>query len=441
MPLAVGTRLNQYEVTARLGSGGMGEVYRARDTRLHRDVAIKILPAAFAADAERLARFEREALVLAALNHTNVAHVYGIEESAGVSALVMELVEGATLAELISAGGMSTGDILDVARQIAEGLEAAHDHGIIHRDLKPAIVKGRRDGIVKILDFGLAKATDGDMAEAATSAVGSAPTIISPAVTQFGAILGTAAYMAPEQARGRAVDRRVDIWAFGCLLYEMLSGRRPFDADTVTDVLEAVVSREPDWTRLRAGVPTSVARLVRRCLEKDPRKRLRDIGEARLLLEAPRDVPESASPSTGVTTPSRRGATAVAATAGVPVAVAAGYFAATASRSPSLSPAVTTRFDVQPPDPAAALTLVFRPAVALSANGMTAAFVAAAGGIDRVYVRSRSEAVARVVPGSERGTGPAVSPDGNWVAFFADGTIRKAPIDGEATVIGRARDF
>ena len=440
LSLPTGTRLGPYEILVPLGSGGMGEVYRARDTRLHRDVAIKILPPQFAADAERVARFEREAHVVAALNHQNIAQIYGIEETAGVSGLVMELVEGPMLADLIASAGMPVDDALDVARQIAEGLEAAHDHGIIHRDLKPANVKVRPDGVVKVLDFGLARA----MADAGEGApVDNSPTMTSPVITRVGVILGTAAYMAPEQARGKNVDRRVDIWAFGCLLFEMLTGRRPFTGETVTDVLSAIVTREPDWHALPPQVPPAVARLVRRCLEKDPRRRLRDIGEARLTLEAPQTNLEDASRAAGVTAiPRSRGWAVRLLMAAVAIlAAVAGLLGILAVRPRATPPPATiTRFDVQPPDPGATLSLVFRPAVALSASGGTAAFVAASGGIDRVYLRTRSDSSARVIPGSEHGTGPVLSPDGKWVAFFADGVIRKAAIDGEASTLASARD-
>jgi serine/threonine-protein kinase len=442
--LAAGTRLNQYEVTGQLGAGGMGEVYRARDKRLQRNVAIKILPALFATDTERLARFEREAHVLASLNDPHIAQIYGVEESSGVLALVMELVEGSTLADMLAAADkISIQDALDVARQIAEALEAAHDQGITHRDLKPANVKVRPDGVVKVLDFGLAKAMSGDSVfrnEAA--AFENSPTITSPALTRFGVILGTAAYMAPEQARGKVIDRRVDIWAFGCLVYEMLAGRRPFDGETVTDVLSAIVSTEPDWNALPTGVPPSVVRLLRRCLEKDPRKRLRDIGEARLVLETWPTTDEHGSPPARDTTipRSRTWTKPLLVGAFAMLALASGYFAVTRLRQQPGMPAAITRFDVQPPDGAAALSLVFRPAVALAANGSSAAFVAAAEGMTRIYVRTRADATPHVIPGSERGTGPTLSPDGKWVAFFAGGEIRKARIDGEAATIATARD-
>jgi Tol biopolymer transport system component/predicted Ser/Thr protein kinase len=442
MPLTAGTRLHQYEVAAPLGEGGMGEVYRAHDTRLQRDVAIKILPPLVAGDPERHARFEREAHVLAALNHQHIAQIYGVEDAAGMLALVMELVEGPTLADMIAtAGRLPVDDALDIARQIAEALEAAHDQGIVHRDLKPANVKVRPDGVVKVLDFGLAKAIGGDAVPGAAAALDDSPTITSRAMTRLGVILGTAAYMAPEQARGKIVDRRVDIWAFGCVLYEMLTGRRPFAGDTVTDLLSAVISREPDWSVLPGGVPPSVVLLLHRCLEKDPRKRLRDIGEARLVLEAPRTFEEASRPADTAAPRRARGWAVPALTAAVVLlATALGYLVAARARPVPAAADAVTRFDVHPPDTAAALSLVFRPTVALSANGSTVAFVAASQGIDRIYVRTRSDPAVRVIPGSERGTGPALSADGRWVAFFADGAIRKAAIDGEASTIGNARD-
>jgi serine/threonine protein kinase/Tol biopolymer transport system component len=442
MFLSVGTRLNQYAVTGHLGTGGMGEVYRARDTRLQRDVAIKVLPLDFLTDPERLTRFAREAQVLAALNHTNIAQIYGIEESPALLGLVMELVDGATLADQIATNGaLPLEDALDLARQIAEALEAAHEQRIIHRDLKPANIKVRPDGIVKVLDFGLAKAMDGEAVSTASAAANVA-TVTSPAVTGLGVIIGTAAYMAPEQARGKPIDRRVDVWAFGCVLYEMLTARRAFDGDTLTDVLTAIVSIEPNWKALPAGVPPRVERLLRRCLDKDPRKRLRDIGEARFVLEAPRPIDDDASGSDRIVRPASSGGwtgRALSATV-VLLALASAYLVITRLQQPPGASAPITRFDVPPPDPDAALTLTFRPAVDLAANGNAAAFVAASRGVDRVYVRTRADVVARVIAGSERGSSPAVSPDGKWVAFFADGAIRKAPIDGDAVSIGNARD-
>ena len=289
MSLTPGTALGPYEVVAEIGKGGMGEVYRARDTNLDRDVAIKVLPEAFTSDPDRLARFEREAKVLASLNHPNIGAIYGLEKSGDTRALVLELIEGPTLADRIKQGPIPVDEALPIAKQIAEALEAAHEQGIIHRDLKPANVKVRDDGTVKVLDFGLAKASD----TAPEHDPSESPTMTA-AATAMGVILGTAAYMSPEQARGKPVDKRSDIWAFGCLLFEVFAGRRAFDREIVTDTLAAVIQVEPSWELLPAAVPASVQRLLRRCLKKDPLDRLRDIGDARIeireaLIEEPSD--------------------------------------------------------------------------------------------------------------------------------------------------------
>src|SRR5262245_22163423 len=286
MPLSPGTKLGVYELTGPLGAGGMGEVWRARDTRLQRDVAIKVLPDLVAAEPERLARLTREAQTLASLNHPNIAQIYGFEESGGVRALVMELVEGEDLSAVIARGPMPLAEALPIARQIADALEAAHEQGVIHRDLKPANVKVRRDGEVKVLDFGLAKVLD-PLAGASGGWSGSlahSPTL-SARATQAGVILGTAAYMAPEQARGRAVDRRADIWAFGVVLYEMLTGRRAFEGDDVSITLANVLKDDVDWRPVPSELPAGVRRLLRRCLEKDPRRRLASMADARLEME------------------------------------------------------------------------------------------------------------------------------------------------------------
>ena len=294
MALSIGTRLGPYEIVAPLGAGGMGEVYRARDGKLNRDVALKILPDAFASDPDRLARFTREAQTLASLNHPNIAHIHGLEESdpsagsgqAGVRALVMELVEGEDLAVRIARGPMPLDEALPIARQIAEALEAAHGQGIIHRDLKPANIKVRADGTVKVLDFGLAKAMDPLSSSSAAAALANSPTITNPAaMTAAGIVLGTAAYMSPEQARGKVVDKRTDIWALGCVLYEMLTGSRPFGGDDVTDTIAAVVRADPDWSKLPSDTPTAIRRLLRRCLEKDRMRRLPDAADARLEID------------------------------------------------------------------------------------------------------------------------------------------------------------
>ena len=287
MSLAPGARLGPYEVVASLGAGGMGEVYRARDPRLQRDVAIKVLPAAVATDPDRLARFTREAQLLASLNHPHIAHVYGVEQDATTRALVMELVEGPTLADQIACGAIPLEDALPIARQIAEALDAAHERGIIHRDLKPANIKLTSDGSVKVLDFGLAKALGtGEASGSLAEELLNSPTITSPAMTQAGIILGTAAYMSPEQARGKPVDKRADIWAFGVVLYEMLTGRKLFAGETVSDTIAEVLKREFDWNALPAGTPPGVRRVLEHALQRDPRKRLRDIADAIAGLDA-----------------------------------------------------------------------------------------------------------------------------------------------------------
>ncbi|MGH9369355.1 MAG: protein kinase domain-containing protein [Thermoanaerobaculia bacterium] len=283
MTLAAGTRLGPYEILAPLGAGGMGEVYRARDTRLGREVAIKVLPAAVASDAERMARFEREARLLASLNHARIATLHGLEESGSLRGLVMELVPGETLAERIAAGPIPPREALPIARQIAEALEYAHEKGIVHRDLKPANVKLTAEGEAKLLDFGLARALDPE-GSSADASLSQSPTV-TPSATQAGVVLGTAGYMSPEQARGKPADKRVDIWAFGCVLFEMLTGKRAFSGENVTDILASITRDEPEWKELPAGTSTEIRRLLERCLEKDPRRRLQAIGDARLELE------------------------------------------------------------------------------------------------------------------------------------------------------------
>src|SRR5688572_6346591 len=288
VPLTVGKRLGPYEVAGPIGAGGMGEVYRARDRGLNRDVALKILPEPFALDADRLARFRREAQVLASLNHSNIGAIYGLEDTNGIRALVLELVEGPTLADRIARGRIPLDDALPIARQICEALEAAHEHGIIHRDLKPANIKLRGDGVVKVLDFGLAKVVVGD---------GSGPDLTTPTVgeTREGMILGAAAYMSPEQARGQAVDKRADVWAFGCVLYEMLTGQPVFAGEHVTDVLAGIIEREPDFSRLPSTTPTAIRRLLRRSLEKDRKRRLSDIADARIEIDEALATPAAAA--------------------------------------------------------------------------------------------------------------------------------------------------
>ena len=283
MVLSQGDRVGSYEVVAAIGAGGMGEVYRARDTKLNREVALKILPDAFADDADRLARFKREAQLLASLNHPRIGAIHGIEETNRVHALVLEFIDGPTLADVIAGGPVALDEALAIATQVADALEAAHEQGIVHRDLKPANIKLRPDGAVKVLDFGLAKALEPAVAFGTSATI--SPTITSPAMTQLGVILGTAAYMSPEQAKGRPADKRSDVWGFGCVLYEMLSGKRPFEGDDISDTLAAVLRAEPDWTALPASTPAHIRTLLRRCLQKDPRKRLPHIGVARLEID------------------------------------------------------------------------------------------------------------------------------------------------------------
>ena len=279
MPLTVGDRLAHYNVTALIGEGGMGQVYQATDTKLNRQVALKILPEAFATDPDRLARFQREAQVLASLNHPNIAAIHGLEDSEGTKALVLELVEGPTLADRIAQGAIPVDEALPIAKQIAEALEAAHEQGVIHRDLKPANIKVREDGTVKVLDFGLAKAREQQGTNPSES-----PTVTAAATAQ-GVILGTAAYMSPEQAKGKPADQRSDVWAFGAVLYEMLSGRRAFSGDNVSETLVAVFRDDPDWSALSSDVPSGVKKAVEVCLQKDPTQRVRDIGAIRLAMD------------------------------------------------------------------------------------------------------------------------------------------------------------
>ena len=286
MSLNPGTRIGSYEIAAQIGAGGMGEVYRATDLKLGRDLAIKVLPSAFTNDPERVARFEREARTLASLNHPNIAQIHGLEEADGVKALVMELVEGPTLADRVRQGPIPLDEALPIAKQIAEALEAAHEHGIIHRDLKPANIKLRPDGTVKLLDFGLAKAIEGSGGPGGGIDLMNSPTITSPAMmTGVGVILGTAAYMSPEQAKGRAVDKRSDVWALGAVLYEMLTARRAFEGDDVSDTLANVLKSQPDWSALPPNLPPAIGVVIRRCLEKDRTRRVADAATVAFILD------------------------------------------------------------------------------------------------------------------------------------------------------------
>ncbi|HKW14238.1 MAG TPA: serine/threonine-protein kinase, partial [Candidatus Krumholzibacteria bacterium] len=294
MSLSPGTRLGSYEVLSHLGAGGMGEVYRARDTRLGRDVAIKTLPEEFAQDVERLSRFEREARVLASLTHSNIAAIHGVEEVEARRYLVLEFVDGETLAQRLSRGPLPVDEAIDICRDIAAGVEAAHENGVVHRDLKPGNIIITPSGQVKVLDFGLATAS-GATATGSNPNLSHSPTMTHQA-TRAGVILGTAAYMSPEQARGRVVDRRTDIWSFGCVLFECLTGRALFEGETVSDLIARILEREPDWSALPASTPPRVRELLKKCLRKDPKERLRDIGDARLELQDTHAVVSEESP-------------------------------------------------------------------------------------------------------------------------------------------------
>jgi Tol biopolymer transport system component len=429
MAIPSGTRVGAYEVIAPIGQGGMGEVYRARDHRLQRDVALKVLPAAVAQDADRLARFAREARVLAALNHPNIAVIYDLEDDGDRRALVMELVDGVTLADRIAQGPLSQDDAIHVALQIAEALEAAHEQGIVHRDLKPANVKIRPDGTVKVLDLGVAKVLQpADAPPATTLHAQPAP---SPETTD-GLILGTAAYMSPEQARGRAIDRRADIWAFGCVLYEMLTGRHAFAGDTISDLIAAILNRDPDWSALPPALPSSVHRLLRRCLEKNPKNRLRDIGDARLELGA---TSTSDSPSAAAI---RKPAPAsgllwFAAGAAVAAAIVAIYLRSTGSGEQSAASQPARVAVALPPD----VTIALRPgsAVALAPDGRSLAYTARKGnGPVQIYLRALDRYDSVLMPGTDDASHPFFSPDGRWIGFFADGKLKKVLVSGGAPV-------
>jgi len=416
-----GTRVGPYEIVSALGAGGMGEVYRARDPRLDRDIAIKILPAAFAADAERLARFHREAKTLASLNHPNIGGIHGIEEANGLTAIVMELVEGEDLAQRIARGAIPIGEALPIARQIAEALEAAHERGIVHRDLKPANVRLRPDGTVKVLDFGLAKAMDPPIGNAAS--VSQSPTIPTPAMTEAGIILGTAAYMSPEQARGKPVDKRTDIWAFGCVLYEMLTGRRAFSGDDVSDVIASVLAREPDLAAVPAAAPPSIRRLLRRCLQKDRHERLRDIGDARLEIS---DALARVDTELVVVTPQRadrRGRERliwIAALAALTLSLAASLIFA---RRPNAA-AAEIRVDIATPPTEVPQS------VAISPDGRAIAYVATSDGLSRLWLRSLESGSSRALVGADGAESPFWSPNSQSIGFFADGKLKRVEVAG-----------
>ena len=403
MALTVGSRLGHYSVTALIGEGGMGQVYQATDTKLNRQVALKILPEAFATDPDRLARFQREAQVLASLNHPNIAAIYGIEEQDDTRALVLELVEGPTLADRISKGPIPVNEALPIAKQIAEALEAAHEQGVIHRDLKPANIKVRDDGTVKVLDFGLAKAFQPDAGEVSASM---SPTIsLTAAATQMGMVIGTAAYMAPEQASGKAVDKRADVWAFGVVLYEMLTGTRPFVGDDVSKTLAHVIAIDPDWETLPKALPRVLGHFLRRCLEKDPKQRVHDIADVRLAMHGAFETTVSTSEPTG--TPQlqvwqRPVPAAIAALLVVALSVLVGWIL-----RPNEQREVS-RFAYELPA-RHQLRATFRAVLAVSPDGRQFVYNTTQG----LYLRSMDALEARLLPGTEESLSyPVFSPDG-----------------------------
>jgi eukaryotic-like serine/threonine-protein kinase len=422
--LTAGTRLGPYEITAQIGVGGMGEVWCATDTNLGRQVAIKILPDAFAHDPERLARFEREAKTLASLNHPNIAQIYGLEKTDSIRALVMELVEGPTLADRIAQGPIPIDEALAIAKQIAEALEAAHEQGIIHRDLKPPNVKVRDDGMVKVLDFGLAKIIEGEARS--SSSLSMSPTITTPAMTQAGLILGTAAYMSPEQAKGRLADKRSDVWAFGCVLFEMLAGRRIFQGDDVTDVLVAVLSKEPDWTALPAATPRAIHRVLRRSLERDRRRRLADIADARLEIEEALIAPAIEAVPAAAPRAAVWQRLMLLAGCAVVVASLAGWVAWT--MKPAVSGPVA-RFSITLPAGDRFLPVESaRHVVAASPDGSRIAYVANG----RLYLRMRDQLPAVAIT---EGVSPFFSSDGQWLGFWQEGHLKKVSVHGGAPIV------
>src|SRR5262245_47188622 len=430
--LPPGSRIGAYELREVIGAGGMGIVYRARDLQLQRDVALKVLPEAVVLDPDRIARFEREAKTLASLNHPNIAIIHGLEKSQGTYALVMELVEGEDLSERIAKGPIPLDEALPIARQIAEALEAAHEQGIIHRDLKPANIKVRPDGTVKVLDFGLAKLAESAVATGTNpSPLSLSPTITSPALmTGVGVLLGTAAYMSPEQARGKPADKRSDIWAFGCVLYEMLTGQRAFAGEDVTETLAAVVKSEPQWDTLPIDLSPSVRAFLRRSLQKNAKQRLHDMADMRLALEGAFETTVSGS-TEPVIRPKPVWRRSVPYVATVLAAVLATAIIAW-NLWPTSTPPLTARFVSDLPanqsfrGPA-------RPVMASSADGRRFVY----NTTDGLYVRSFGTLEARLIPGTEpASTSPFFSPDGNWVGYFElPGQLKRIGLDGGAPVV------
>lgn len=443
MSLTPGTRIGPYEVVGSLGAGGMGEVYRARDAKLGRDVALKLLPTAFASDPERLARFDREAQVLASLNHPHIAQIYGFEQSGpstgsgqAMRALVMELVDGPTLADLIAAGPMELPEALRIAKQIALALEAAHERGITHRDLKPSNVKIAADGSVKVLDFGLAKlSSSADSSMRSAIEVTASPTLMSPTLaTGVGVILGTAAYMSPEQARGRVVDKRSDIWAFGCVLYEMLTGRRAFEGEDISDTLAGILRGDPDWSLIPPGVSATIRQYLKRCLARDAAQRVHDIGDMRLALEGAFDAPAETVPATSLRTPRSwtRKLAVAGLIAGAAVVVAA-LGALIGRRMFADPPQQVARLAIVPPGGLIAPTQIDSD-VAISPDGSRVAFVNSEQGRLGLYVRGLDRMDAIRIAGVGVPRSPFFSPDGQSIGFFDGPAIKRVAATGGPVV-------
>ena len=425
MPLAPDTKLGHYEVVEAIGAGGMGEVYRARDTKLGRDVAIKVLPEEFSQDKERLQRFEREAKLLASLNHTNIATLYGLEETRGMLFLVMELVEGETLAELFARGPIAADEALPLFKQVADALEAAHEKGIIHRDLKPANIMVTPEGTVKVLDFGLAKAfvDDGGAVDLSQS-----PTMTREG-TKAGVLLGTAPYMSPEQARGKSIDQRTDIWALGCVLFEALTAKNCFRGETVTDTLAAVVRAEPEWAALPATVPAKLRDLLTRCLKKDPRQRVQHVGDARIAIEEA--LGESAGSAAVDEAREGRGANLYL-VAGAATILGAGLTWLLMSSSTPTTGAVTR--SVVPLAPAEELALRWTSSVAISPDGRSVVYVGNRDGARELYLRRLDELEAEPIEGTKGARMPFFSPDGQWVGFKTGAELMKVSLRGGGAV-------
>jgi len=428
----LGRQIGTHKILSLLGTGGMGEVYRAKDTTLGREVAIKVLPRAFVHDQERVTRFKYEAQMLASLNHPNIAGIHDLKESEGIHLLIMELVPGMTLAE-VSTRALSIKEALPICIQIAEALEAAHQKGIIHRDIKPGNVKLTHEGRVKVLDFGLAKvyAPEGpglNLTELPT---------LSTEPTDEGRILGTPAYMSPEQVRGKPLDKRTDIWAFGCVLFELLTGRKAFAGETVNDTIAAVLEREPDYQALPPSTPLKIQDLIQKCLRKDVNRRLHDIADARIEMEEallapePKMARQPAAPETGARKNWRRAVWAVASAALVLIAVVIGFRLLLPKSSPTQS--LFTQFAIElATDQQLAGANV--PAVALSPDGKRVAYVASSrGGSSQLYVRAL-DSLARPLAGTEGAYGPFFSPDGQWIGFFASGKLKKVAVNGGAPI-------